>query len=410
MDNLNVNIKTRIRDMICRINSVIDLEPEKLDNLEPYIEDLVNKIDKQRDLDLQLRNGLIETINEYNNNQIVSDDEFSNMLSQIRDDALIIYIKKAQTYKVYNPSDDGYNVDMLNNFVDDDNTKFRPGYNKNNGPVYEVVRDTHPQRLLITIKEDINAEKIQYIKQQIVEFTKKYKQFAETSIDNLKVYGNDNYTEFLVSNIQFKNIHERDIFVERFINYMRVYKRDRIADKIELRPPLGDIEGTRLYRLSSQKTPKDPTVVVNSLDHLVTSLSISGQPHLTFTGPVTINGDVHISSSLVNNGTIGTAISTAIGTSINSNIKNKTKIKKTISTFCRHIYDTKPDWFKEGNFVELDHIENAYKEYFGNEDVLSSVIAKQLKGVLYTESSRKTKDGKTKTYKKLVKRDALKNT
>lgn len=256
----------------------------------------------------------------------------------------------------------------------------------------------------------MNPEKIKYIKHQIVEFTKKYKQFAETSIENLKVYGNDNCTEFLVGNIQFKNIHERDVFVESFIKYMREYKKDKIADKIELRPPLGDIEGTRLYRLSSQKTPKESTVVVNSLDHLVTSVTASGQPHLTFTGPVTINGDVHINSTLVNNGTIGSAIGTALGTTVNkTTLKSKTKIKKTISTFCRHLYDSKPDWFKEGKFVELEHIENAYKEYFGNEDASSSVISKQLKNVVYTDSTRKTMNGKSKTYKKLVKRELLKN-
>lgn len=396
----------RIRDMICEIYSGISLEPGKLKNLEPYIEDLANRVIKQKDLDIVLRNGLIDTIGENGNNQIISDDEFSNMLSQIKDDALIIYIKKAQTYKVYNPAEDGDTNEMLSNFVDDDNTKFRPGHNRNNGPVYEVVRDTHPQRLLITIREDINTEKIKYIKHQIVEFTKKYKQFAETSIENLKVYGNDNFTEFLVGNIRFKNIHERDTFVESFIKYMRECKKDRIADKIELRPPLGDIEGTRLYRLSSQKTPKESTVILNSLDHLVTSVTSSGQTHLTFNGPVTINGDVHINSNLVNNGMIGNAIGAAIGTTVNNtSLKNKI-IKKNISSFCQYLYDNKPDWYKEGKFVELDYIENAYKEYFGK-DASSSIISKQLKNIVYTDSIRKTKDGKSKTYKKLVKRDAL---
>lgn len=410
LDTDNRDEKTKIQDLICEIqDTAYSLESRKLQDLKPFVEDLFERVMKARELDLDLRDGLLNTMVENENNQIISDEEFANMLSHIRDDALIVYIKKAQAYKVYNPSEDGNNDQMLDTFVNDDNTKFRIGPNRNNGPVYEVVRDTHPQRLLITIKDNIQSlSKIQKIKQQIVSFIKKHKEFAKTSVDNLKVYGNEQSTEFLVGNIIFKNLQERDIFIERFIKYMKVEVKDHYtANKIELHPEPGDTEGTRFYQLGSQKNPKDSTVINNSQDHLVTGISLPTQIPVS----VTINNTLTIQNSgtINNTNNVGNNISNIVSTSTNSsNTLIAANAPKTIKSFCLFLYNSKPDWYLEGEYVELDVIEQAYKEYFGEEDTTSSVIAKQLNGILYNNSRRKTHDGKSKTLKKLVKREALK--
>lgn len=381
----------RAHNNLDKIVSCKELEPEKLKMLLPDLDLWVARVNKLLELDLALQEGMKTSIIENTRHQIISDGDFKDKITEIGDDSLIIYVKKAQLYKVYNPDENGDTSSILQSFVNDDNTKYRPGPYRNNGNVYEVVRDTHPQRLLIRISEDIDNNKIATIKKHVIEFTKKYTEFSNTTIEHLKVYGNDNGTEILVSNIHFNNINERDEFIESFIKYMREDKHDTIADKIEVRPPLGNIRGTRMYKIGSQKIAKDSMVIIDSLDHLVTQISPSGEAHLTFTGPVTIvnggNNNLHIGDNIT---------------------KIKTKNIRTIKSFCNYIYETKPSWFKEGKYIDMDIIENAYKEYFNEPKANSSSISKKLNGILFTDSERTGKHGKTKTLKKLVTRAELK--
>lgn len=381
---------TRAKGLLDEITKCKNMEPNKLQMLLPYLDEWMDTVHNIKELDLPLREGMETSLEENSRHVIIKDEEFKDKLNEIGDESLIIYIKKAQVYKVYNPDENGDTETMYSNFVDDDNTKYRPKQNRNNGSVYEVVRDTHPQRLLITIAEDINSDKIEYIKKQIVEFINKHTEFSETNMSNLKVYGNDNHTEFLVSDIQFKNIAERDEFMESFIKYMKEFKRDAIADKIQVRPPLGTVKGTRLYKVGSQKTSKDSSIIINSLDHLVTYTSPTGQTHVTINGPVTI----------VNGGKNKINISNAA--------VQQTTVKKTISTFCRHIYDTNPDWYKEGDYANFTDIEDAYRQYFEDDESKTFAISKMLNGVLFTKSQRKMENGEQKVLKKLVKKEALK--
>lgn len=381
MDSVN-----RAKELLDEITDYNSMDPDKLQLLLPYLDEWIDTMQNIKELDLPLQEGLKTSLGSSSKHVIMTNAEFQNELNKIGDDSLIIYIKKAQVYKVYNPDTDGNTDNMYNDFVDDDNTKYRPKRTGNNGNVYEVVRDAHPQRLLITIAEDVNANKIEHIKKLILEFINKHTEFSETNMSNLKVYGNDNNTEFLVSNIHFSNIAERDEFMEEFIKYMRESKKDSIADKIQVRPPLGSVKGTRLYKVASQREPKDSSVVINSLEHLITYIKSKGGANVVINGPVTIvNGN-------------------------NNNVKvtNNIVVKKTIKTFCRHIYDTNPEWYKENEYVDFGHIENAYREYFADNITETFAISKMLNGVLFTGSTRKMDAGKRKTMKKLVKRNALK--
>jgi septum formation topological specificity factor MinE len=381
----------RAKELLNEITDCKNMEPEKLKLLLPYLDEWINTVQNIKELDLTLQEGIRTALGENSRHVIIKDTEFQDKLNGIGEDSLIIYVKKAQVYKVYNPGIDGSKDNMYSDFVDDDNTKYRTKRNGSNGNVYEVVRDANPQRLLITIAEDISDDKIEHIKRHILEFINKYTKFMETNMNNLKVYGNDNNTEFLVSNIHFRNITERDEFMEEFIKYMRVSKKDAIADKIQVRPPLGTVKGTRLYKVGSQKTSKDSAIIVDSLDHLITYISPSGQTHVTINGPVTI---VNGNKNKIN---------------ISNVLPQQILARKTIQTFCRYIYDTNPVWYEEGNYVDFADIESAYREYFEDNESETFSISKALNGKLFTQSSRKTEDGKRKTMKKLVKKEALKN-
>lgn len=376
----------KAKELLNEITDNTNSDPGKLELLLPYLDKWIDTMQNIKELDLSLQEGLKTSLGKESKHVIMTNDEFQNELNKIGEDSLIIYIKKAQVYKVYNPDSNGNTDSMYNDFVDDDNTKYRTKRTGNNGNVYEVVRDTHPQRLLITIVEDVNAEKIEHIKKLILEFVKKHTKFSETNMGNLKVYGNDKNTEFLVSNIHFGNIVERDEFMEDFIKYMRESKGDSIADKIQVRPPLGSIKGTRLYKVASQKEQKDSSIVINSLEHLITYIKSKGAANVVINGPVTI----------VN------------GNNNNVTVKANTTVKKTIKTFCRHLYDTNPEWYKENEYVDFALIEDAYREYFADNTTETYAISKMLNGILFNGSTRKMDAGKRKTMKKLVKKEKLK--
>jgi len=77
--------------------------------------------------------------------------------------------------------------------------------------------------------------------------------------------------------------------------------------------------------------------------------------------------------------------------------------KKTLKTFYKHIYDTRPDWFVENSYVSITVIERAYREYFNDEVTSKNVISKQLNGTLFSGKSRVNNINKKKltSYEKL---------
>lgn len=95
----------------------------------------------------------------------------------------------------------------------------------------------------------------------------------------------------------------------------------------------------------------------------------------------------------------------------NINISNvpskKEKVeKKTLKSFYKFIYDTKPDWYEEGTFVPVETIVDAYREYFNDENTHKSHISKYLRGGIFIKSSRFGPEGKIK--KKLYTFEELK--
>jgi len=91
------------------------------------------------------------------------------------------------------------------------------------------------------------------------------------------------------------------------------------------------------------------------------------------------DGDVNDSDSVIFN--------IKLPNKITINKYSKKKQEKTIKSFCKHIYDTKPSWYLEGQYVDIDLIEDAYKTYF-DKDIAKSIISRNLKDILFTQTSR----------------------
>lgn len=381
---ISQDMSKQLQDLKDKLSSVeISLDAMSLSQLKLLTEkvnDLAIYTENVRKIDTDLQGYYLENHHTKNNNQIILYDDFPNKMEHIPNDALIIYIKKAQLYKVYNSNN-------LGDFINDNNTHFSKPHKF--GTAYEVVRDSHPQRLMI-IMNDIEDENLDEIKARILEYIEQNKDFSNTTIKDLKTYSDDISTEFMLSNIHLTDMAAKELFIERFIRFMRKKGESELANKIQVKPPPSDVEGVRFYKLPGSKTELDIHNKMNLVDQLVTS-----------TKHVVIHNTYIYNDNSVNNNNVNNSINNVV-----KNVtKNSTKrpVKKTLKTFYQHIYDDKPDWYKENTFVLIDIIEREYRNYFNDETTSKNVISKKLNGSLFTGKTRVNNVNK----KKLVSYEAL---
>lgn len=78
--------------------------------------------------------------------------------------------------------------------------------------------------------------------------------------------------------------------------------------------------------------------------------------------------------------------------------------EKTIESFFKFIYDTKPRWYKEGGLVSMETLEKAYNNYFGVETP-RNIISRNLnqKMFVYSERTNKSVNKKLVPFKELKK-------
>jgi len=334
-------------------------DPEKIELYSNMLSALEKELDDLDDLDINLQEYMYET---KNTNEIVSYLDFPRRLKETSDDSLIIYIKKAQIYKIYN-------AETLNEFEQDVGTHYRKS---EFGPAYEVVRDSSPQKLMIIIQDDVETNKLQSIKTLLVAFTKIHPVFANIALSDMLIYNSDNNIEFVISSITFDNMHEKEQFIESFIVFTENNGENELAKKIKLRPPPSNIPNTRYYKLPCSK---ECTTETNSsiIDQLITPQKSS----------VVINNTFIIQNGNNNNNNINCG-------SFTTNITEKSKktSKKTIKTFCKHIYNNKPDWYEENSYVSIDIIEDEYRKYFEDTSINKSMISRYLNKSMFDGNMR----------------------
>jgi len=363
------SVQERIEILIQKIEENLYTCPSKIPILENHIDLFEKEVDSLCRLDMDLIQSLTVDLST-RNDDTYSSKEFQSKMNDIADDATIIYLKDAEHYKVYNPEERGQH------FINQINNDFR-----NKGPIYEVVRDAYPQKLLIVLDEDdASSSMLNSMKCHILDFLRKTPKYKNMTDNDIVVYNSDTQTKFLTVNVIVKNISERDIFIEGFKRYMKNKGNTDIATRIEVRPET-DIEGARYFDLPRINGS------VDSLSHLITG---DHAQSLVVINNLTVN----INSNNNNNNVTNTNTTTNIQTSE----------PKTIKNFYKHLYDTKPSWYLEDKLVSIEHIVTAYRIFFGDDSTRNTIISRQLKGGLYNTGSRIN----NVTKKKLVKYSVLK--
>jgi len=333
---------------------------EKLKEIVAFKEQLNN-------LDLDLSEHLAIT---KNNNHIMTPPEFQDNMANIDDHAVMVYVHNAQLFKIYNS-------ECMEDFINDDNCIY--SYEHKYGTVEQVVRDAHPQKLNILFCAILTPIQINDVKKYIQDFMRQNPAFSNFNASSIYVSTYDNKTEFLLSEFMLKNISEKEKVLELFLKVLWRKKEDFLANSLELKhPPCMELDGARFYKLPSGKNPIGKRNPIHVLDQLMTT-SVNHKSNSTV-----INNTFIIQNKCINNTNNNTTV-------IN---EKSTDSDKTLKSFYKMIYDSKPLWYKENGIVELDTIEAAYRDYFDDHVTTKAVISRQLNGKLFNPSSKATRTAK----------------
>ncbi len=295
--------------------------------------------------------------------------DYNQRYSTLPECSLIICIEKADLCKSYSPQ-------SIIDFEHDDSSYFRkPEY----GPIYEVIRDSQPRKPMIIIS-DVKTDEISTIQGYISEFIQSRHNISEDSA-HLVVYSNEANTEFLVSGMMLKNSAEKETFIKAFRSFMRrkdVTIYNKIVDRQDL---VREIEGVTYHKLPSSKMIVGDTTVELS-DQLLSR-------------PIVININLHDQSIHTHDQSIHThdQSTVMVGTGNNNNVVyNTVPDMKPGPQFIKHIYDNRPEWYEEGEYVDINIVETAYREYFDDFNISKNVISRNLGG-LFKGSKRSSTGG-----------------
>jgi len=358
---MSLSIRTDLDDAICEFQTetlALYNTDRSNDNdhksiiITQKLKEWTEEIKELNSLDIALQNGIKNMTS--NETDIIAKEEFPRKLKNIRDDVLIIYIKNAQVYKKYKLED-------LNEFRNHNNTVYR-----HNGPIYEVSRDSHKQKLMIVLADD-EDNRLEVMQVYIIDFLKKYPRLGKTKNSDISIFQNGSNIEFLVNNIQLSNLDEKQEFIDDFVMFMNKKGEYDIAQKIQLRPPPSSIKGVKFYELPLNKQSLKVSTT-DILDQLITTATNKNVPIVN----VVVNNIVNIDNSVRTN-----------NTTINNNSEHK-----TTNTFCKYLYDERPEWYSENKYVDIEIISNAYIEYFGYENIARSSISRLLKGKIFNNGMR----------------------
>ncbi len=229
-------------------------DPKKILMVSDKINELNKYINKIQKLDLDLISLLKEDLSK-RPNDTMSGNDFINGMSNIEEDSLIIFLENAELYKIYRSDE------LSSDFTNHLNTVF-----KRKDKIYEAVRDSNPQKLIIVIADDVQ-NRLLLIKSYIMEFITQRDKLNEIKNDDIVVYKNNTKTEFIAINVILQNVNEKDEFMEDFQRFMRSKGENDIANKIQVRQPASDVKGIRYYDLPRDKIPISADA--NTLNHYI---------------------------------------------------------------------------------------------------------------------------------------------
>jgi len=324
-------------DLLRRLQNIYEELREK--NPKAAI-DLKNSIDRYQtdlsvDKDLLIR---LKDIANIRKEQLMTGDQYPDLLKKISKDSIIIYFKSADVFRVY----DGSQVTSdLTNHLNADFSK--------NKDIYEVIPNDLPQKIIIMCEKGI-AGHMKDIISYVIEFmeSKGVKGMKESDI---RTFENDSgFVEIIVNGFYAANYDEREKIVRGLMRFIDLKeKNSMVTDKMR-RHEFTPFENTQMVAMPNCKTQLDGRGF-NLVDVLIRNID---QCKNLSTGNVYINI-----------GTLNVADTVNMADTINNNMSPKKK-KTVVGDFCSYIKTNKPDWYTPEKWIPKDLLRNKYIEQFGN--------------------------------------------
>lgn len=368
---------------IFSLYSMLEKEPRKL---QEHLDDLRETYKRGKKLykkDLDLAEYLTE-LGSTNNGKTLSAETFQSDMNSLESEAIIVYSQNADVYRVYGPGE-------MDNFIRNLSTHYSK--TDKNGPMYEVIRDNFPQKLIIVVK-DLETSQVPIFKDIVISFLKKHGMALNFDKDNYMIYndGNaeDRRTHFIFRNICLKNDDERRNIIKRLSVFMEEKKYKYLAEKIQNDPPPYLIYGAKMYSLPSNMNPVgiSKQTLEETLKFMLNVANQSDAKLVNFNvNYVVQNITNNNNSNNINSGNTNTGPTTITN---NTTIIDNSGESKTIKKFFKHIYESRPKWYKEGQLVSMSVIEKAYNDYFGGVTP-KNIISRNLNQKMFLTSERTSK-------------------
>jgi len=331
-------------------------------NVKDTFNAMVNAFDNYESID----KDMVERLNNIFSNDLVKKEQFVSIVKAIRQGSTVVYFKSAQLFKVYKKTE-------LETLL---GGQIRTIYKQLNES-YEVIPNDSKQKIIIL--GDISlADSIERIKTYIVSFM--ISEGITTFTDNdIVCYKSKESIEIIINDYYVENQTEHDEIVKKLLNYiLQQEKNTKIVQKINTLS-YSEFEGVKMVSMPSEKQ----LLATEYIEPLLTMISNVTQCS-GFKNQINLSVTIHDHSiNTINDNSINT-------TNINEN-------PKTIKTFCKYLFDERPEWYIENTYVPIEIIEQKYRAYFNDNYYSRANISRLLKGKLFTSSTRI----KSVTHKKL---------
>ena len=177
---------------------------QRLPGVDETVDDIQNKLlNLMRDL-----NGFDANLQELISDMGgISEHKYNETHGTIPDEYVIVYFPSAKMMKVYAPTE-------IDDFLKHIRTNFR------NIEYYEVVRDSHKQKIIL-IYDSIDDEELARLKKHIVNFCNQFLDEPILDLDVLVIKDLDSGQSELILNKYFvNNISEKELFCQKMMEYI----------------------------------------------------------------------------------------------------------------------------------------------------------------------------------------------
>lgn len=281
--------------------------------------------------------------------------DLSAILDKI-EKSVVIYFKSADLYRIYKSSEV---LDKLQNAM---NTVYKNKHKKYLGPIFEVIPNGTPQKIMILADKSALAH-IDKIKGYMVQYM--CNKGLDLNITDIDVYESATTVEIVINKFYVANSAERDIIVKDLISFIDEEEKNLTVSNTISHRELPEIKGTQMYLVPDQKKLHGDTKKIPTATDLISFTDKCQQLKIESSGTNVFNFTI-VSAEKIKNLNIGTQ-NIKINNTTN-NVKNITKIKttETVGEFPQYILNNKPKWYKPGVLMDKDILYDRYIELFGN--------------------------------------------